>query len=73
MTNLTETSDYLAQSIAEFDDGKRFNIISKGNAGGLPLVAWSIKDKNCPWDEFALARVLRQRGWIIPAYTMAPQ
>lgn len=72
MCNLTDTATYLAQSLEQFDDGKRFNIISKGGAGGLPLVAWSIKDENTHWDEFALARTLRQRGWIVPAYTMAP-
>lgn len=73
MTNLTATADFLSQSVEAIDDGKRFNIISKTSGAGLPLVAWQLKEGAAKWDEFALVRVLRQRGWIIPAYTMAPQ
>jgi glutamate decarboxylase len=28
--------------------------------------------KKRKYDEFAIAHQLRQRGWIVPAYTMAP-
>jgi glutamate decarboxylase len=38
---------------------------------GLPLVAWRLAKKE-KYDEFAIARHLRTRGWIVPAYTMAP-
>jgi len=38
---------------------------------GLPLVAWRLKTET-HYDEFAIARHLRSRGWIVPAYTMAP-
>ena len=73
MSNLTQTADYLAQTIESIDDGKRFQMISKTSGNGLPLVAWQLKQGAAKWDEFALVRILRQRGWIVPAYTMAPQ
>ena len=73
MSNLIETSDYLAKTVKEIDGGKRFQLMSETNGRGLPLVAWQLKDGAAKWDEFALARLLRQRGWIVPAYTMAPQ
>ena len=55
-----------------------FRILSKDNA--LPLVAFSLTktvDKNGmeearQYTEFDLADKLRQRGWVLPAYTMAP-
>ena len=66
MQTLTQTADYLAKTVEEFDGGKRFGIISKNAGGGLPLVAWKIKpDSGTKWDEFALARTLRQKGWIV--------
>jgi len=72
MSNLIETSDYLAKTVKEIDGGRRFQLMSETNGRGLPLVAWQLKDGAAKWDEFALARLLRQRGWIVPAYTMAP-
>jgi len=72
MSNLTTISDYIAKSIAEMDDGKRFEILSEGGGKGLPLVAWKLKDSDGKFDEFAIAHALRSRGWIVPAYTMAP-
>ena len=66
MQTLTQTADYLAKTVADFDGGKRFGIISQGEGGGLPLVAWKIKaDSGTKWDEYALARTLRQKGWIV--------
>lgn len=47
--------------------------MSETNGKGLPLVAFRLKnDENRLFDEFAIAHVLRERGWVIPAYTMAP-
>ncbi|KAG5240573.1 glutamate decarboxylase family protein [Salix suchowensis] len=45
----------------------RFKIVSKDN--GVPLVAFSLKDK-AGHDEFEIAETLRRFGWIVPAYTM---
>ncbi|CAI4217173.1 unnamed protein product [Parascedosporium putredinis] len=40
---------------------------------GLPLVAFRFKDDpEREYDEFTLAHQLRVRGWVVPAYTMAP-
>lgn len=55
-----------------------FRILSKDNA--LPLVAFSLtktvdkngKEEARQYTEFDLADKLRQRGWVLPAYTMAP-
>ncbi|KAB5544913.1 hypothetical protein DKX38_013025 [Salix brachista] len=46
----------------------RFKIVSKDN--GVPLVAFSLKDKSRGHDEFEIAETLRRFGWIVPAYTM---
>ncbi|ETW78814.1 glutamate decarboxylase/sphingosine phosphate lyase [Heterobasidion irregulare TC 32-1] len=71
MTNLTETADYLAESVVKFAGGDKFVLMSKTGGEGLPLVAWRLKNQE-HYDEFSIARQLRARGWIVPAYTMAP-
>lgn len=73
MQNLTETADYLSDYVAKYDGGKLFEMISETEGRGLPLVAWQLKKDVVPWDEFSLARGLRSKGWIVPAYTMAPK
>lgn len=69
MLNLTRTSDYLASALENLG----FLIMSKKGGEGLPLVAFRLnpKDKH-HFDEFAVAHHLRERGWVVPAYTMAP-
>jgi len=75
MKNLTTTSDWLAEKIASIQDAQgktKFEILGDNLGGkGLPLVAWKLKNLE-PYDEFAVAHTLRARGWIVPAYTMAP-
>lgn len=69
MLNLTRTADYLSERLKEFG----FIIMSKGRGHGLPLVAFRLNpDDDRLFDEFAIAHQLRERGWIVPAYTMAP-
>jgi glutamate decarboxylase len=69
MLNLTRTADYLAASLKALG----FIIMSKGGGKGLPLVAFRLDpDNNLTYDEFAIAHQLRERGWVVPAYTMAP-
>jgi len=69
MLNLTRTADYLAASLEQLG----FIIMSKGGGEGLPLVAARIDpDAGKHYDEFAIAHQLRERGWVVPAYTMAP-
>ncbi|KAH8812082.1 pyridoxal phosphate-dependent transferase [Xylogone sp. PMI_703] len=69
MTNLTRTADYLAESLEDLG----FTLMSEKNGSGLPLVAFRLKKSdNRNYDEFNLAHHLRSRGWVVPAYTMAP-
>ncbi|KAI9760464.1 MAG: hypothetical protein M4579_001658 [Chaenotheca gracillima] len=69
MTNLTRTADYLAAALTHLG----FIIMSEGGGKGLPLVAFRLDPKNKQlYDEFAIAHQLRERGWVVPAYTMAP-
>ncbi|TVY27619.1 Glutamate decarboxylase [Lachnellula hyalina] len=69
MGNLTRTADYLSGSLEQLG----FIIMSQTNGKGLPLVAFRLDEKaNKHYDEFALAHQLRQRSWVVPAYTMAP-
>jgi glutamate decarboxylase len=74
MSNLTRTADYLTEIL----EGMGFIIMSERAGQGLPLVAFRFasaeeggKDDR-HYDEFALAHSLRSRGWVVPAYTMAP-
>ncbi|KAK1142019.1 hypothetical protein N8T08_008225 [Aspergillus melleus] len=69
MSNLTRTADYLADELEKLG----FIIMSEKGGRGLPLVAFRFpEDEDRLYDEYALAHSLRQRGWVIPAYTMAP-
>ncbi|KAI9810726.1 MAG: hypothetical protein M1827_006064 [Pycnora praestabilis] len=69
MMNLTRTADYLATCLTQLG----FIIMSKGKGNGLPLVAFRLDPKKkVKYDEFAVAHQLRERGWVVPAYTMAP-
>ena len=68
MSNLTRTADYLAAGIA----GMGFLLMSETAGRGLPLVAFRLDpERGRRYDEFMLAHQLRERGWIVPAYTMA--
>lgn len=70
MTNLTRTADYLSDSLEQLG----FIIMSQKSGEGLPLVAFRLgKNDERSYDEFALAHQLRQRSWVVPAYTMAPK
>lgn len=72
MSNLTRTANYLSDSL----EALGFIIMSKKSGEGLPLVAFRLNPVSNPdernYDEFVLAHQLRVRGWVVPAYTMAP-
>ena len=73
MNNLAVLGDFITKEILAIDDGKRFELICDNTGGkGLPLVCWRLKDGAAHYDEFAIAHVLRESGWVVPAYTMAP-
>lgn len=59
-------ANYLKEGIAKTG---RFEIVSKDT--GVPLVAASLKDTS-KYSVFQISENLRRFGWIIPAYTMAP-
>jgi len=64
MKNLKANADYIREEIIKIGD---FEILS--NAYSLPLVAWSCK-AGAVYSAFHLSDKLRERGWIVPAYTM---
>jgi glutamate decarboxylase len=69
MCNLTRTADYLSAAITNMG----FIVLSQGQGKGLPLVAFRLNPEHGhKFDEFAIAHQLRERGWVVPAYTMAP-
>ncbi|CAO3653715.1 unnamed protein product [Mucor hiemalis] len=68
MSNLTATADHLSQRL---EHTGRFIIMSETGGRGLPLVAFRLKEKHA-YNEFDISSKLRERGWIVPAYTMAP-
>jgi glutamate decarboxylase len=69
MVNLTRIADYMADQLKQMG----MIIMSQGRGNGLPLVAFRLPpSEDRVYDEFAVAHQLRERGWIVPAYTMAP-
>jgi len=69
INNCVENAKFLSACIEE---SKYFNIISNTNKG-LPLVAFNIAHSDNDgiyFDEYDISEVLRQRGWIIPAYNL---
>lgn len=67
MMNLTRTADYLSANL----EALGMKLLSKKSGQGLPLVAFALPVGKL-YDEFTLAHALRERGWVVPAYTMAP-
>ncbi|CAI5473263.1 unnamed protein product [Closterium sp. Yama58-4] len=65
--NCQTNAMYLKKAI---EDMGCFDILSKDV--GVPLVTFALKEKNGNFNEYDIADVLKQFGWIIPAYTMAP-
>jgi len=66
MSNCAANAKALADGLVRTG---RFDILSK--EVGVPLVAFSLKDSS-KHDEYEIADHLRRYGWIVPAYTMAP-
>lgn len=73
MSNLVQISQKLARGLS--DQGLIILSDNSGNGdNGVPLVAFRLPDDESRlFDEFALSAVLRRRGWVVPAYTMAPK
>ncbi|KAJ3055991.1 hypothetical protein HK097_008480 [Rhizophlyctis rosea] len=69
MENLHANSNYLADGLVKTGEFKLLS--STDPKKGLPVIAFALA-KPHHFDEFDLAHVLRERQWIVPAYTMAP-
>ena len=63
MENMLDNSHYLAKKL---ENSGKFKVINR--EGMFPLVTVSLKDAN--FTVFQLSEKLRQKGWIIPAYTL---
>lgn len=63
MVNISENAKYLANKL--YETGK-FEVINKDVA--FPIVTVKLKDEN--FTVFQLSDKLREKGWIIPAYTL---
>ena len=66
MEALQVTAGYLSDEIEKIG---RFVLLSK--RGHLPVVTFALK-KSDSFTVFDLSAKLRERGWVVPAYTMAP-
>lgn len=66
--HMLRTMDLLSEGLEKLGV---FEIISA--KGGLPLVAFHLKDGDGSrqYDEFQIADRLRMYGWVVPAYTLA--
>ena len=66
MSNLQANARYVTEQL---EATGRFQILSK--LGHLPVVTFALADPG-GFTVFDISDRLRQRGWIVPAYTMAP-
>jgi glutamate decarboxylase len=61
----------VAQYVAgELSAKPQLRLVSHGDE--LPVFAVTTSEAVTGWDVFALSRVMRERGWQIPAYTFPP-
>ena len=66
-----DNAKYLAASLTSMVDGL-FVVRSQNGQPSLPMVAFSLNPaKNLKFDETTLVHWLRERGWIVPAYSLA--
>lgn len=64
MSSLQKTVHFMTQALK---DMKKFNILS--NPKHLPVIAFSLKN-SVAYTVFEISEKLRERGWIVPAYTL---
>jgi glutamate decarboxylase len=71
MQTSVDNAKYLAASLASMSEGL-FIVHSQNDQPSLPMVAFSLNPaKNLKFNETTLVHWLRERSWIIPAYTLA--
>ena len=65
-----QLGQFLATQIAALGP---FRILYDGH-GGIPGLCWQLRDpENSPFTLYQLADALRDRGWLVPAYSMPAQ
>lgn len=62
-----DVATYLAARIEELGD---FRLITRGDQ--LPVFAFTTADHITAYDVFDVSRRMRERGWLVPAYTYPP-
>ena len=67
MTNMVDNSRYLAEKLV---NSGRFKSLNKVQM--LPIVTVQLSEKK-DYTVFDLSHKLRERGWIVPAYTLPPK
>jgi glutamate decarboxylase len=66
-----QTCQDVATHIAETLRGMpEFDVVSDGR--DLPVVTFSLSSTTAKYDVYDVSRKLRERGWLVPAYTMPP-
>ena len=66
VARIMDTADHLAGRILEWGDFERL-----GSGGHFPVIAVRAKDPE-RLDVYRVSDALRERGWIVPAYTLPP-
>ncbi|WP_290925179.1 glutamate decarboxylase [Halodesulfovibrio sp.] len=62
-------AQYFAAGLEQF---KMFDFLNNSSKG-LPLICWKFKDSvSPPFSLYQLSDALRERGWLIPTYTLPP-
>ncbi len=69
---IQQTSQDVAVHVAQaLDAMPQFEVITRGT--DLPVVAFSLAENVTKYDVYDVSRKLRERGWLVPAYTMPPK
>lgn len=66
IANVMKNAHYLEQELTRLD---KFDLLTDANY--LPVVVVTLKDDS-RYTVFQICEILRQRGWVVPAYTLPP-
>ncbi len=66
ITNIMENALYLEERLLQLE---KFDLLT--DTKYLPVVVLKLKD-NSKYTVFQICRILRERGWVVPAYTLPP-
>jgi len=63
-----DVAQHLARAV---DDMPEFDLVTDGT--DLPVVCFAMNREVTKYDVYDVSRKLRERGWLVPAYTMPPK